>query len=410
MYKKYSLLFTLIIVVCILFSSSSLFGQAKTWVGTWACAVYPLGSNNTTFPPEVANNTVRQIVRVSIGGDTIRIKFSNQTAKTALTMNSVNIAVSNNGTTSVIKTSTMKQLEFDGNASVTIPAGGSVASDAIEFPLTPNMRLAITINYGACNTDVNMTAHVAARTNSYLLTGNRASASEADSLFTGAGRTVFTNWLTISAIEVLADTTKTHAVACIGNSITDGYGLSGGLQNRWTDLFSQKLLKNPSTANVGVLNLGIGASNVTGTGSTTGVTRFQNDVLNQSGLKWIIIFYGINDIRGGKSASTITTAYETMINAAHAKGIKVYGATITPNGTSIETIRSAVNKWIRTSGKFDGVIDFDKVIRNPSDTTEILAKYNKDGLHPNEAGYKVLGESIDLNLFSDTSTISDLSQ
>jgi len=407
---KSSHFFSLLFAFCILFSSSSLFGQSKNWVGTWACAVYPLGSNNTTFPPAVANNSVRQIVRVSIGGDSLRIRFSNKTATTTTTIKSVSIAVSKTGTTSVINTSTVKQLKFNGDTTVTMAAGGLVTSDAVAFHLTPSMRLAITIHYGAVNTDANMAAHVAARGPAWELAGNHTHTSAIDSLFTGS--TSFTNWLNISNIDVLADTAHTHAVACIGNSITDGRNMTGGLQNRWPDMFSVNMLKYPSTANVGVLNLGIGGTNVSGSG-TAGAARYAQDVLSQSGLKWVIIFYGVNDINGGATASAITTTYQSMISQAHAKNLKVYGGTITPFGgnsyfsTAHEGVRNAVNKWIRTKGNFDGFIDFDHAVRNPADSTKILAAYNDDGLHLSAAGYKVMGECIPLSLFADP-TISEL--
>jgi lysophospholipase L1-like esterase len=172
-------------------------------------------------------------------------------------------------------------------------------------------------------------------------------------------------------------------------------------------MFSQALLNNAATAQVGVLNLGIGGTNVAGTGATTGASRYQQDILNQSGVRWVIIFYGINDIcSSGSSAATITAAYQKMITDGHANNMKVYGATITPvNGNAYytpahEAVRSAVNNWIRTAGNFDACIDFDKTIRDPADTTRLQAAYSNDWLHPNAAGYKLLGESIDLNLFT----------
>jgi lysophospholipase L1-like esterase len=375
--------------------------STKGWVGTWGCAPYAAGTN-TPPSPYLANNTLRQIVRVSIGGDTIRVRFSNATCSTPVTMKSVNIAVSPDGTASAITDSTRKQLKFSGDTSVTMTAGGTATSDPIAFHLTPSMRVAITIYYGQCTISSDMTHHYGSRTDSYILTGNQT----ANAAFSG-DTTVVERWYHITNIDVWADTAKTHAVVCLGNSITDAYGLHGGLQNRWTDMFSQKLLANTSTANVGVLNMGIGGTNVSGTGATTGATRFQKDVLDQSGVKWLIVFYGINDIGSSNlSADTITSVYKKMVTAAHAKDIKVYGATLTPvNGNSYystthEAVRAAVNKWIRTSGNFDTCIDFDHTIRDPSDSTKLQAAYSNDWLHPNAAGYQLLGESIDLSLFA----------
>lgn len=388
----------ILVISCDLFAQTS---AAKQWVGTWSCAPYEAGTN-TPPSPGLANNTLRQIVRVSIGGDTLRVKFSNSTCATAVTMNSVNIAVSPDGTKSAITASTMSQLKFNGSPSVTMAAKASVTSDPIAFPLTPNMNLAITICYGQCQTSADMTHHYGSRTDSYILAGDQTSSTG----FSNA--TVVERWYHINSIDVLAPQSAA-AVVTFGNSITDGYGLHGGLQNRWTDIFSQALLKNTATAQVGVLNMGIGGTNVTGTGATTGATRFQQDVLNQSGVHWLIIFYGINDICAlNSSAATIIAAYQKMITDAHAKNMKVYGATITPvHGNSFysdahEAVRSAINKWIRTAGNFDAYIDFDHTIRNPADTTSLQAAYQNDWLHPNAAGYKLLGESIDLKLFAQT--------
>jgi lysophospholipase L1-like esterase len=391
--------FFVLVASCMALAAVSISAQAKQWVGTWAAAPYAAGTN-TPPSPYLANNTLRQIVRVSIGGDTLRVKFSNGTALSPVTINSVNIAVSPNASASAITASTIKQLRFGGNASVTMAAGATATSDPVAFSLTPSMRLAITIYYGQCQIAADMTHHYGSRTNSYILTGDQT----ANAAFTGA--TAVERWYHINSIEVFADSAATHAVVCLGNSITDGYGLTGGLENRWTDMFSQALLNNAPTAHVGVLNMGIGGTNVAGTGATTGATRFQQDVLNQSGVKWVIIFYGINDICASNStAATVTSAYQTMITAAHAQNMKVYGATITPvNGNTYytpahEAVRAAVNTWIRTPGHFDAYIDFDHTIRNPADTTRLQAAYSNDWLHPNAAGYKLLGESIDLNLF-----------
>jgi lysophospholipase L1-like esterase len=246
-----------------------------------------------------------------------------------------------------------------------------------------------------------MTGHVGSRTDSYILTGDQTSSAS----FSGA--TVTAHWYTITGIDVQAPSTAGCVVA-LGNSITDGYGLSGGLNNRWTDYFSQKLLSNSSTSQVGVLNMGIGGTTLRGSGAS----RYQQDVLKQSGIKWVIIFYGVNDIGNGATATQITDAYKQMISSARSNNIKVYGATITPfNGHSYytmahESVRQSVNTWIRTAGNFDGYIDFDQTIRNPNDATRLQSAYSNDWLHPNAAGYKLLGESINLSLFSSSSSDS----
>ncbi len=371
--------------------------QTKNWVGTWSCSPYA-AEKHTPPEPFIASNTLRQVVRVSIGGETLRIKFSNKTCATPVTMKKVNIAVSKGE--SKIDPSTITELTFNGYQSVTMNPYSELHSDPFKFNLDTSMRIAITIFYGEAATSPDMTFHYGSRTDSYILKGDHSTSD------TFAGATVVERWYHINTIDVLADETA-GCVGILGNSITDGYGLHGGLQNRWTDIFSQKLLVNKRTQNIGVLNMGIGATLVSGPGPTTGVSRYKDDLLTQSGIRWIIIFYGTNDIGAGKSASTIIKAYQTIIDDAHAMGIKVYGATITPfKGSGYfseahENVRNEVNKWIRTPGNFDACIDFDKTIRDPNDIEKMTEKFSKDWLHPNESGLAVLGNSVDLNLFTD---------
>ncbi|MEN9308887.1 MAG: hypothetical protein RL173_2819, partial [Fibrobacterota bacterium] len=202
-------------------------------------------------------------------------------------------------------------------------------------------------------------------------------------------------------------------------SIADGRGSTTDMQNRWPDIFSEALLKNTATSQVGVLNLGIGGNCVLSGGlGPTGVSRYQRDILDQRGLQWVIVSEGVNDIGGVSSASAATTTANNLINAykkfiadAHAKNLKVYGATIMPfNGNSYynassESCRSTVNKWIRTPGNYDAVIDFDKIMRSTSDTTKLgVTTFQNDGLHPDAAAYKKMGESIDLGLFVPSSS------
>ncbi|MCF8358402.1 MAG: T9SS type A sorting domain-containing protein [Prolixibacteraceae bacterium] len=381
------------------FASGQTAGETKKWVGTWSCAPYA-AAEHTPPPPYLANNTLRQIVRVSIGGDTLRLKFSNITCSTPVTMNSVNIAVLANQTGSAIDAATLKPLTFNGNDAVTMNPYSEVYSDPLGFPLTPGTRLAITIYYGACETAPDMTFHYGSRTDSYILRGDQSTSAAF------SGSTTVERWYNLSTIEVLAPS-DFAAIGVLGNSITDGYGLHGGLKNKWTDKFSEKLLNDTATDHVSVLNLGIGATWLT----TSGISRFRQDILNQSGLRWVIVFYGVNDIGGNLPAANIIDAYEKMIEQAHLHNIRIYGATITPfkghgyYSEGREAVRNQVNEWIRTPGNFDVCIDFDKVIRDPSDTTKMQAAYSNDWLHPNAEGYRVLGESVDAELFTGGDTI-----
>lgn len=323
-------------------------------------------------------------------------------------MKSVQIAVSTGGST--INGSTSKELRFNGKSEVTMDPGLAVTSDPIAFNLQPRMDLAITIHYGQTSTTT--TGHPGSRTTSYLLAGNTTTTTD----FTGAVTT--DHWYNINTIDVLAPSTAA-CVAILGNSITDGRGSITNLQNRWPDVFSESLLKNSSTEQIGVLNLGIGGNCVLSGGlGPTAISRYERDILNQSGVRWAIVFIGVNDIGGVKTAEAATTksndliaAFQQMIGKAHAKNIRIYGATLTPfNGNGYynqdsETCRNAVNQWIRDNGNYDRVIDFDRAMRSPQDSTKLVSTYQNDGLHPDAAGYKTMGECIDINLFTVSDTI-----
>ncbi len=405
--------FRVIFTLCTILSPWSLFGQpdsdsTKIWVGTWATAPQLVETGNMPPSPGLTNNSLRQIVRVSIGGDTIRVRLSNEFSTSAVTMKSVQIAVSTGGNT--IDVATNQELKFNGNSEITMNAGVAVTSDPMAFSVTPGMDLAITIYYG--QTSATVTGHPGSRTTSYLLAGNTTARTD----FAGAVTT--DHWYNINAIDVLAPSPSACA-AILGNSITDGRGSTTNLQNRWPDIFSESLLQNASTQHVGVLNLGIGGNCVLSGGlGPTGVSRFERDILNQPGVRWAVVFEGVNDIGGVKTAdaanstaNNLISAYKQMITKAHAKNIRIYGSTILPfEGNSYhnqysELCRNTVNQWIRTSGNYDGFIDFDKVMRNPQDTTRLVSTYQNDGLHPDAAGYKTMGESIDLGLFTGADTV-----
>ena len=401
------------LALCMVLSSSSLFSQSNAdtttkWVGTWSTAPQLVEPGNMPPSPGLSNNSLRQVVRVSIGGDTLRVKFSNEFSTSAVTMKSVQIAASTGGNT--INVSTNKELKFKGSSEVTMNAGVAVTSDPIAFNVTPRMDVAITIYYG--QTSASVTGHPGSRTTSYIIAGNTTTTTD----FTGAVTTE--HWYNINGIDVLAPSTAA-CVAILGNSITDGRGSTTNLQNRWPDIFSEALLRDSSTQHVGVLNQGIGGNSVLFGGlGPTAVSRYDRDILNQSGVRWAIVFEGVNDIGGVSSATAATTtannliaACKQMIVKAHAKNVRIYGATIMPfNGNSYynqysESCRNVVNQWIRTKGDYDACIDFDKVMRNPRDTTRLVSSYQNDGLHPDSAGHRRMGESVDFNLFTGADTV-----
>jgi lysophospholipase L1-like esterase len=384
------------------------------WVGTWACgpqltehAVSP-GQNNLP-PAPLAYSTLRQFVHTTIGGQHLRVRFSNAYGTNSVTMNSVHLALAagtGSAANGVINTATDTALTFRGAPAITIPPGMVVWSDPCDFNLPALTNLAISIYYGYVSPNVapqgTITGHPGSRTTSYIQTNNVASASSM--LFPAATNTA--HWYTITGVDALADRSS-FALVTLGDSITDGRGTTTDGNNRWPDDLAQRLNTNAPTASVAVLNQGIGGSGVYGGLGPPTLNRFDRDVLNQSGARWVMVFIGVNDIGGGTSAASLITAYTQWANKAHARGILAYGATITPFGgngyytAAHETTRQAVNAWFRTNNVYDGLIDFDMTVRDPVTLTNLLAAYNSgDGLHLNPTGYQAMANAIDLNLFT----------
>lgn len=390
------------VALAIAFSFISSVSFAQNWVGTWTTAEQLVEPHNLPPAPGLSGNSIREIVQVSVGGKKVRVKFSNEHSKSATEIKAVEIAIAKNGGTSaeIIESST-RSLSFNGQTGITIEPGKMVVSDPIKFKIGPRENVAITIHYGECDNKV-VTGHPGSRTTSYLVEGNSTDFSDAKKT---------DHWYNICGIDVIGNK-KTRAVAILGNSITDGRGSTTNHQNRWADNLSRALLANKATKDVAVLNLGIGGNCVLRGGlGPTASKRYERDILQQSGVKYIIIFEGINDLggsrNGAETAKNLIEAYKKMIAEAHAKGIKVFGGTITPfKGNNYyspdhEAARSTVNEWIRTSGEFDAVIDFDKIMRDPNNTEALQSRFlfENDWLHPNAEGYKTMGEGIDLKLF-----------
>ncbi len=399
--------YSIVLLSCILLNTLDLSGQSgrgtgKKWVGTWSTGVQLVETRNNPPLPGLTGNSLRQVVRVSIGGKVLRVKFSNEFSKSPVTMHSVQIAASAGG--SLINQATSVIMTFNGSKEVLIDPGTSITSDPFAFNLHQRMDVAITIYFGSAPPDI--TGHPGSRTASYLLPGDNASETD----FSGSVPTE--HWYVINGIDVQAPS-KASCIAILGNSITDGRGSTTNLQNRWPDLLSERLLANRSTRQVGVLNLGIGGNCILKDClGAAGMSRYERDILSKPGVKFVIIFEGVNDIGGVRSsdaaasvASGLIAAYKMMIDSAHSRGLKIYGATITPfkgNGyynQYSEECRNEVNEWIRSSGRFDAVLDFDYVVRNPVDTISLTSSFQNDGLHPDLPGFKKMADCIDLKLF-----------
>jgi len=396
-------LFSFIFVSCSGTGREGVPGSNVAWVGTWRTAPQLVEPYNNPPEPGLSHNTIRQIVQVSLGGDSLRVIFSNEFSKNPVKMHEVSIALSAGG--GVIDTTTDKKLSFDGNLEVTIEPGTTVTSDPFRFEMEPLSRLAITIYFGDTSPDV--TGHPGSRTTSYILSGNKLSAVD----FSGAVRT--DHWYIINSIDVVAPESAA-AVVTLGNSITDGRGSGTNKQNRWPDELARRLQENPETRHVAVLNQGIGGNCVLSEClGPSALSRFERDVIGATRVRWLIILEGINDIgnaqgleRSMQVANDLIAAYEQMIDSAHAESILVYGATLLPFGGSFydspehEAARTKVNEWIRNSGRFDAVIDLDEALRDPENPKQLLSEADTgDHLHPNETGHRMIAEAVDLSLF-----------
>ena len=373
------------------------------WVGTWATGPQLTEPQNLPPAPGLANNTLRQVVRVSIGGARLRVRFSNQYGSGPVTLNGAHLARSTGS--SSIDTGSGKTLSFSGSASVTIPAGSIVWSDPFDFALTPLSTLAVTTHFGAVPT--NVTGHPGSRTTSYINSGNTLTAANFNTGVTTD------HWYYVTGIDVSASS-DARAVVVLGDSITDGRGSTTNANNRWPDRLAERLQANESTRNVAVLNLGIGGNAVWSGGlGPTARARFDSDVLDQSGVRYLVVLEGINDIGGATSASVgtnLVTAYQEFVDKARANDILAYGVPILPFGESgydaadyrplRENIRQTVNAWVREEGNFDAVIDLDLAVQNPENPINLLPAYDTgDHLHLNPTGYQAMANAVDLSLF-----------
>jgi lysophospholipase L1-like esterase len=399
-------LFLLSLAACGTPSGARSSTEAPHWVGTWATSQQIVEPANMPPAPGLTSNTLRQIVHVSLGGRRVRVRFSNVFGDAPLTLAAAAIAPSLGE--SRIDAAAQHALTFGGNASVAIDAGRDTTSDALSFDLAPLSNVAITARFE--RVPVVLTGHPGSRTTSYIQSGDAV----ADPSLPGAVATV--HWYVATGIDVVAPE-RAAAVVALGNSITDGRGSGTDRQNRWPDELARRLQAGPATRLVAVLNAGIGGNCVLRSClGPSALSRLERDVLRPPGVRWAIVLEGVNDIGQAKSpaeadsiARGLTAAYAQLVERAHASGIRVYGATILPFGSSFydapyrESARMRVNGWIRTSRTFDAVIDLDAALRDPAQPSRLAPVADGgDHLHPNEAGYHMMAAAIDLAQLRDT--------
>ncbi len=365
------------------------------WYATWGTAMYDASADETPINPALKENTVRQQIRVSIGGDKIKLTFSNLRGDIPLVIESVHIAkMPNAGADNSIDVSTDTVVTFGGQESVTIEAGMTATSDEIPFSFDALEDIAVTMKMGKFVGGA-ITCHRAARANSWVVEGDHVSDEKLE-----GGKTM-TSWYYLTEVSTYAEA-GTKTIVCFGDSITDGANTTTNSFSRWSDELSRQLAANGYK--VGVVNKGIGGNAIFGGLGQAAKDRFDRDVLEVEGVRACIVMIGINDIGSASedTSDTLIEQYKIMIEKCHANGIAIYGATLTPikgNGYYSELheqIRTTLNDFIKSpKSGFDGYIDFEEVMKDPADPLAMRADYIKgwnDYLHPGDAGYAVMGK------------------
>jgi lysophospholipase L1-like esterase len=378
----------------------------RHWVGTWSA------SPQAVVPAiQINGQTVRQIVHTSIGGERVRVRLSNAYGTSGLVIGSAHVAISAGGAS--IYRRTDRVLTFNGSPTITIPAGALAVSDDVEFDVPALDDLAVSLY---------LPENVAATTQHPigLQTTHISAAGDFTGATTVAAAATTQSYYFLTGVEVGASE-RARAIVTLGDSITDGFGSTPDTNQRWPNILAERLRFNRGTSRVGVLNAGISGNRVLhDLVGTNALARLDRDVLVQPGVKYVIVMEGINDfgIPGlihnpseDVTAAQVIQGHRQIIDRAHALGLRVYGATLNPvegitfpnfYSPALEVKRQAVNHWIRTSEAYDAVIDFARVLRDPSHPTRILPAYDSgDHSHPNDVGYKAMADAIHLSLFRD---------
>jgi lysophospholipase L1-like esterase len=379
------------------------------WIGTWAASLE--AQPNKADVSDSNGATYREIVHISTGGTAVRILLTNEFGLEPLTIGAARIALSAGG--SAIELPTAKTLSFGGQSSVTLPAGTMVVSDPVELQLPALADVAVSLFIPAQKISQSTVHSYALQTN-YIATGNVADARVM------VAPVEVSSWHFIKAVEVGANAGSTAggAIATLGDSITDGAASLPNTNGRWPDVLARRVQADKTLSGAGILNAGINGNRLLrdGDGGESALKRLDRDVLAQAGVRYLIVLEGINDIGHIVTASpsdpadttqSLIRAIQQIALRAHTHGIKVIGATITPYenckyaSAEGEKMRQAVNDWIRTNKELDGVVDFEKIVRDPAHPTRFLPAYDSgDHLHPNAAGLRAMGEGVDLSLLA----------
>ncbi len=395
------------------------------WVSAWSTAVHaPLPFPNLPPSPVFENQTIRMVVRPTIGGQRVRIRFSNAFGTTALKIGSAHVALSSKA--SAIVPESDHALTFGGHTSVSIPAGSPMLSDPVDLKVSPLSELAISVYLPEKTTS--STVHFWAQHDSYI-SGSGDSTAMQDIL----NASTKTSWYFLADVEMWA-LDRTAATVALGDSITDGVGAKQGEYSDWPNLLADRLAKADGRPSLSVVNEGIGGNRILHDGAgVSALSRFDRDVLAQPGVANLIVLESINDIGFPHlkprlpdgtvlkdlpfthelvSAEDLIVGLQQIIDRAHQHGIRVLGATLTPfedadyYSEEGEKARQAVNQWMRTSHAFDGVIDFDAAVRDPNHPARFRDGYHSgDHLHPSATGCKAMADAVDLSLLRKVASI-----
>lgn len=397
------------------------------WVSAWSTAVHaPLPFPGLPPSPVFENQTIRMVVRPTIGGQRLRIRFSNAFGSTALKVGSAHVALSANA--AAIAPESDHALTFGGRASVSIPPGAPILSDPIDLRVRPFSELAVSVYLP--EKTASSTIHFWAQHDSYI-SGPGDFTAKPDI----PSPTIKTSWYWLADVEVWARD-QTAATVTFGDSITDGVGAKQGDYSDWPDLLADRLAGGKNSPALAVVNEGIGGNRILHDGAgVSALTRFDRDVLAQPGVANLIVLEGINDIGWPHmkphlpngtilketpftheviSAEDLIMGLQQLIDRAHQHGIRVFGATLTPfEGADYyspdgEATREAVNQWIRTSRAFDGVFDFDAAVRDPNHPTQFREGWHSgDHLHPSATGYKAMADAVAVSLLRKAEAAAD---
>jgi lysophospholipase L1-like esterase len=384
---------------------------ADRWTATWGAA--PAGPPPAASTMTLANQTLRLIAHASVAGSRVRIRISNEMGSTPLTIGAARIALRSSGAVNVAGSD--RQLLFGGRGSVTIAAGAALLSDGADFNVPPFADLAVSL-YLPGTVRVT-TLHNAALQTSYVSTTGDRSATPS----LPVSRSIAT-WPFLSEVDVsgpYSGLSALSSVVALGDSITDGQASTANANRRWPDMLARRLqLELGVAGNIGVANRGISANSLLKDYPTAmlagqrALARFDRDVLATSGVRWLVVLIGINDIvySSGSSpipVSNLIAGHQQLVSRARARGIKAIGGTLTPfeghayYTAARENVRKGLNDWIRRAGSYDALADFDLALRDPARTTRLRAAYDSgDHLHPNNAGYQAMAQALRIDLFA----------